>query len=163
MADLALGIIVLVLLAVGMGSMLLGWLVDQWDRVAAWWDGQRAEAERRRSAPRVRAPLVSIVMAPREEPEPAEVVAHTSMDTSIYQAPHTAPPADLTERELVELLARQKTVDGWRWSANVIYQFTRGDRNEILGWVRDVRGEPPIDPANAIRVRDQHGERLITR
>jgi hypothetical protein len=44
MADLALGIIVLVLLAVGMGSMLLGWLVDQWDRVAAWWDGQRAEA-----------------------------------------------------------------------------------------------------------------------
>lgn len=88
------------------------------------------------------APPAPVVMS-RAEPKAASI----SIDTSTIPAKSEAPPAELTERAIVQWMAQQKTVDGWRWSANAIYQYMRGNRNEVMGWVREVRGGKPEAPA----------------
>jgi len=58
--------------------------------------------------------------------------------------PDTAPvsaPADTTLRDLVRLAAGLKKPDGsWYWSANEIAAWAKANRNEVLSWVREVRG-----------------------
>jgi hypothetical protein len=88
------------------------------------------------------APPAPVVMS-RAAPEAASI----SIDTSTIPAKSEPPKAELTERAIVQWMAQQKTVDGWRWSANAIYQHMRGNRNEVMGWVREVRGGKPESPA----------------
>jgi hypothetical protein len=66
----------------------------------------------------------------------------TSISIDMYQAPEAAPQINLTDREGVLWLARKKTVDGkWAMSANAIYDVVKGNRNEVLGWIREARAE----------------------
>ncbi len=64
--------------------------------------------------------------------------------------PVSVPPLapNATEREIVRWLAGLKTANTWRYSANAIYGLVRGNRNDVLAWVRDARGleddEPPL-------------------
>lgn len=88
-------------------------------------------------------------------PTPAEitssragVAAHTSTDTSTISDNAAAPYPYLTERAIVVWLAGLKTADSWRYSANKIYALVGGNRNDVMTWVRSVRGEEPAPPAD---------------
>lgn len=90
-----------------------------------------------------------------EQPAPAEVTssgreqqyAPVVSDTSIkaVSIPPLAPNA--TEREIVRWLAGLKTADTWRYSANAIYALVKGNRNDVLAWVRQARGLEDDEPA----------------
>jgi hypothetical protein len=60
----------------------------------------------------------------------------------------SVPPlrADATEREIVRWLAGLKTADTWRYSANAIYALVKGNRNDVLAWVREARGYEDDEP-----------------
>ncbi len=73
-----------------------------------------------------------------EPPQPApKLVSGTGIN------PVSIPPA-APDRDIVAALAAIKTVDGYRFSANAIYGFVRGNRNEVLAWVREVRGDEDV-------------------
>lgn len=72
----------------------------------------------------------------RPEDQPTGI----SIDTSIIPTKKEPVLVELTEQVIVQWMAAQKTVDGWRWSANAIYQYMKGNRNEVMRWVREVRG-----------------------
>ena len=84
------------------------------------------------------------VLSSRREQQNAQVVSDTSIKA--VSIPPLAPNA--TEREIVRWLAGLKTADTWRYSANAIYALVKGNRNDVLAWVREARGfeddEPPL-------------------
>lgn len=72
----------------------------------------------------------------------------TSTDTSTIPDNARAPYPYLTERAIVSWLAALKMADSYRYSANKIYTLVGGNRNDVMAWVRSVRGdEPPAAPA----------------
>lgn len=93
------------------------------------------------------------VIAPRGEAEPVKTFTPTRQNAEeppkpiilvsppdIYQPSKADILRNLTEREMVQLLASKKTANKWRWSANKIYLHFGGDRNEVMNWIREVRG-----------------------
>jgi len=67
--------------------------------------------------------------------------------TKPVSIPPLAPNA--TEREIVRWLAGLKTADTWRYSANAIYTLVKGNRNDVLAWVREARGFEDDEPEPA--------------
>lgn len=67
------------------------------------------------------------------------------INTDIYQQSAPSPKINVTEREHVLWLAGKKKVNGtWAMSANAIYDIVRGNRNEVLEWIREARAEEVV-------------------
>jgi hypothetical protein len=82
--------------------------------------------------------------------EPLEEVVSSHTNTDMHTADNTATLsarlANLTDREWVRLIAARKKADKWAWTGNRIYAMVGGDRNEVLGWIQEVRNTPEPDP-----------------
>lgn len=98
-----------------------------WESVKVWW---AAPAE---------------VTSSGREQQNASVVSDTGIKP--VSIPPLAPNA--TEREIVRWLAGLKTADTWRYSANAIYMLVKGNRNDVLAWVREARGFEDDEPEPA--------------
>ena len=94
-------------------------------------------------------PPLGVNDIPEPAPQPAPAVMSrpaaspaAAPDTDTGIAVVCIPPG-AADRDIVQALARVKTLDGaWRWSANTIVAFVGGNRNEVLEWVRAVRPAP---------------------
>lgn len=76
-----------------------------------------------------------------DEPKPTPPIpVSQNIIPVLYQEDKASILRNLTERELVQLLAAKKTANKWRWSANKIYLHFGGDRNEVMNWIREIRG-----------------------
>lgn len=93
-----------------------------WESVKVWW---AAPAE---------------VTSSGREQQNASVVSDTGIK------PVSIPPA-APDRDIVRALAAIKTADTWRFSANAIYALVKGNRNDVLAWVREARGLEDDEPA----------------
>ena len=131
------GLAVFVVLAALLGLIKLASMATQWIE-------ERPERAARAAEAINQAPGVSRFVSARahvlssEPPQPApKLVSGTGIN------PVSIPPA-APDRDIVAALAAIKTVDGYRFSANAIYGFVRGNRNEVLAWVREVRGDEDV-------------------
>lgn len=90
----------------------------------------------------------SEVLPLRTQPPAPVPAADTSINTDMNAQSVMPPLPDSTEREWVIALARRQKVDGsWRHSANAIYDLVKGNRNEVMGWIREAREETRPEPA----------------
>ena len=119
------------------------------DAVRAGWE---------RVAPLVRWVAYDVIVgrpSVKDEAEPAPDVLSSSREQQ-YDAPvlgtgikAVSIPPGAPDRDIVRELAALKTPDGWRFSANAIYTFVKGNRNDVLAWVREARGLEDDEPEPA--------------
>lgn len=127
------GLAVFIVLAALVGLIKLASLATQWLE-------ERPERLARAAQAINQAPGVSRYVEARanllssEQPAPAP---RAVSDTGIKPV---SVPAGAGDRDIVRALAEIKTLDGYRFSANAIYTLVRGNRNEVLAWVREARG-----------------------
>lgn len=127
------GLAVFVVLAALLGLIKLASMATQWIE-------ERPERAARAAEALNQAPGVSRYVEARSyvlSSEPAQPAPPLVSGTGIKPV---SVPADAGDRDIVRALAEIKTLDGYRFSANAIYGLVRGNRNEVLGWVREVRG-----------------------
>ena len=93
--------------------------------------------------------VVEITSSNIEKPDTDAVVpvSSTSIDTGIAPANTSKISRNLTEREIVILLAAQKNGAEYRYSGNAIYGLVKGNRNGIMALVAELRGGTLDDAA----------------
>lgn len=139
--DYAVAIVLLGALAIGLGSMLIGKVIELWDRlvsrVSRGKDARSAELpewmERREKA--------GIKL-----PVPVSVSV-SSTDTATFDL--NAVPSDLTYEEVVTILAGQMTPTGKPlYSGRKIYSLVGGNYNEFTALMRELRSkdDAPAEP-----------------
>lgn len=102
--------------------------------------------------------------------QPAASGTQNASLADTYQAEPPAEPlastAGTRHDQAIAVLASLTDEDGsYTYSANKIAEFVGGTRAETLAKIRAARGQPDPapDPSTLLRVRDQAGERLISR
>lgn len=141
--DYAVAIVLLGALAIGLGSMLIGKVIELWDRLVS----------RVSRVKGVRSVELPEWMERREKagiklPVPVSVsvsVSHT--DTAAFDL--DAVPSDLTYEEVVTILAGQMTATGKPvYSGRKIYSLVGGNYNEFTALMRQLRSkdDAPAEP-----------------
>lgn len=147
--DFVVAFISIGLLALGLGSWLLGWVVRAWDRIMSRY-GVTVPAQSTNQTERR-----SDAVEPRRNG--AELPSGTTFGTVVTYLERCDDDALLAI--LTELI--DDTGD-WRFAESRIAKFIPGRVEDRLAQVRAVRDTvPPPPPSRQLRVRDEHGERLI--
>lgn len=143
-------IITLAALAIGVVSVVVGKVVDFWDRVKGLEvETPPAPADRPSSASGSQ--WVEPVKIPdTSQAEPIELPVRDPPDEPVFYS------HKMSRKELTILLAAQRDGEGqYRFSANKIAEFVGGTGAEVKGWVADVRGRK--EPAAATLRRPANG------
>lgn len=122
-------------------GLYAGWRMLGRSARAVWAAAVNAFEARRGARP---APAPHVLSSSRSQQHDAVVLGTGIKAVSI---PPLAPNA--TEREIVRWLAGLRTADTWRYSANAIYMLVKGNRNDVLAWVRQARGLEDDEPEPA--------------
>lgn len=146
------GLLLIVMLAIGLFSMLIGKLVSWWDAFWAWRQGDGVKsygdaptppASRVENPP---TPVMSRKKAGITSPIPLSVSV-SDTDTATFDL--AAVPSDLTYEEVVAILAGQVTPAGKpAYSGKKIYGLVGGNYNEFTALMRRLRAkdDAPAEP-----------------
>lgn len=134
--DMVLLIVSVGLLTLGLGSIALGWLVRVWDRAVNHFQ----------------------IVMPRPSPQ-TEQTAQTDRQTDyVSEADHWLDRMELdrTKRTVIELMVYVG------WDVGQIRNVIKGDNGAIGAEIDAAKKRlGMVDPPRALRVRDEHGERII--
>jgi len=148
--DIVLAIIAFGALGLGLLSMLYGWIVQTYDRIMSRYvatvPDQRTNEREHRSD------------AAEQHRNGGELTTGTTFGTVVDYLEHC------DDDTLLDILAQITDAEGdYRFAESRVAKFIPGRVEDRLAQVRAVRDTtPPPPPGRQLRVRDDHGERIIS-